>query len=189
MSQTVTVRDHFRRLFDLTGREDRASFWPYAAIVFAIIILAGMLIFVPMMIQAMDAMQQFASQHPDQVTVESGAGHYSISVRGNHPNFVSASTLTLYLGVTFGLAILLYSAAVVRRLRDRGKSGFWGLLPLPFILYSSIQMPRVIAAAGTNSQPDVALFFSVFFSNFLYIVTLIVLIVLLAGPSEATHDG
>ena len=93
--------------------------------------------------RAMHEMQQFAVQHPDQTTVTSGPGQYSISVRGNHPEFMSGRSVALYLAVTFGLAILLYAAAVVRRLRDRGKSGFWGLMPLPFILYSSIQMPRL----------------------------------------------
>lgn len=185
---TVTLWEHFKRLFDFNGREDRASFWPYAAVAFILIMGAGMIIFVPMMSRAMHEMQQFAVQHPDQTTVTSGPGQYSISVRGNHPEFMSGRSVALYLAVTFGLAILLYAAAVVRRLRDRGKSGFWGLMPLPFILYSSIQMPRMFASVVGNTPPEMAMFFSIFFSNLLYIVTLIWLIVLLAGPSEAAHD-
>jgi len=97
--------------------------------------------------------------------------------------------MALYLAVSFGLAILLYAAAVVRRLHDRGKSGFWGLMPMPFIIYSSIMMPIVFASAR---EPNMALFFSIFFSNMLYIVTLIALIVFLASPSEPTsnrHDA
>lgn len=186
MTTTVTLWEHFKRLFDFTGREDRASFWPYAAVAFILIMVAGMIIFVPMMSRAMHEMQQFAVQHPDQVTVTSGPSQYSISVRGNHPEFIPASSMALFFGVTFGLAILLYAAAVVRRLHDRGKSGFWGLMPLPFILYSSVQMPNMFATVGTGTQPDMTLFFSIFFSNLLYIVTLIWLIVLLAGPSEAS---
>lgn len=188
MTADVTLWEHFTRLFDFRGREDRASFWPYAAVAFILIMAAGMVIFVPMMSRAMHEMQQFAAQHPDQATVTSGPGQYSISVRGDHPDFMPAKSVALYLAVTFGLAILLYAAAVVRRLRDRGKSGFWGLMPLPFILYSSIQMPRMFASVGGSTQPDMALFFSVFLSNLLYIVTLIWLIVLLAGSSEAAHD-
>ena len=188
MTAAVTLGKHFTRLFDFNGREDRASFWPYAAVAFILIMAAGMIIFVPMMSSAMHEMQQFAMQHPDQATVTSGPGQYSISVRGDHPEFMPAKSVALYLAVTFGLAILLYAAAVVRRLRDRGKSGFWGLMPLPFILYSSIQMPRMFASVGGSTQPDMALFFSVFLSNLLYIVTLIWLIVLLAGPSEAAQS-
>lgn len=184
MSATVPLWEHFKRLFDFTGRENRESFWPYAAVAFVVIMAAGMIIFVPMMSHTIHAMQQFAAQHPDQATVTSGPGRYSISVQGKHPEFMPAESLSLFLAVSFGLAILLYAAAVVRRLRDRGKSGFWGLMPLPFIIYSSVQMPRVFASVGPGTQPDMTLFFSIFFSNLLYMVTLIWLIVLLAGPSE-----
>ena len=181
MSTTVGLWEHFKRLVDFNGREDRASFWPYAAVAFIIIMVVGMFIFVPMMARTMAEMQQYSAQHPDQATVTSGPGQYSISVEGRHPEFWSARSMALYLAVTFGLAILLYAAAVVRRLHDRGKSGFWGLMPLPFIIYSSIMMPRVFVSAG---EPGMTLFFSIFFSNMLYIVTLIWLIVWLAGPSE-----
>jgi uncharacterized membrane protein YhaH (DUF805 family) len=184
MTSTVSLLDHFKRLFDFSGREDRASFWSYAAVAFIITMVISMFIFVPMMSHSMQSMQQFAAQHPDQVTTSTGPGQYSISVQGDHPEFMPAGSVALYLAVGFGLALLLFSAAVVRRLHDRGKSGFWGLMPFPFILYSSIQMPRMFASVGTGSQPDIMLFFSIFFSNLLYIVTLIWLIVLLAGASN-----
>jgi uncharacterized membrane protein YhaH (DUF805 family) len=181
MSATIGLWEHFTKLFEFKGREDRASFWPYAAVAFIIIMVAGMVFFIPMMQHSIRGMQEFAAQHPDQVTVTSGPGQYSISVQGHHPQFFPAGSMATYLAVTFGLAILLYASAVVRRLHDRGKSGLWGLMPLPFIIYSSITMPKVFASAG---EPDMTLFFSIFFSNMLYIVTLIVLIVLLAGGSE-----
>ena len=188
MSADLSILGHFTRLFDFQGRENRARFWPYAALAFIIIMIAGMAIFVPMMVRSMHAMQEFAAQHPEQATVTSGPGQYSISIDGNHPEFMPAGPMALYLGVTFGLAILLYAAAVVRRLHDRGKSGLWGLMPLPFILYSSIQMPRVFASTGTAAQPDMTLFFSIFLSNLLYIIALIWLIVLLAGQSVTNLD-
>jgi uncharacterized membrane protein YhaH (DUF805 family) len=184
MSSTVSLTDHFKRLFDFGGREDRASFWPYAAVALGITVVAGMIIFVPMMARSMQALQQFAAQHPDQATITSGPGQYSISVQGNHPKFMPAESMALFLAVTFGLAILLYAAAVVRRLRDRGTSSFWGLMPLPFIVYSSVQMPRMFASIGAGAEPDMTLFFSIFLSNMFYIITLISLIVLLAGPSK-----
>jgi uncharacterized membrane protein YhaH (DUF805 family) len=188
MSASVSLTDHFKRLFEFRGREDRASFWPYAAVAFIITMVVGMIIFVPMMSRSMQAMQQFAAQHPDQAKVTSGPGQYSISIQGNHPEFMPAGPMALFLAVTFGLAILLFAAAVVRRLHDRGKSGSWGLMPLPFILYSSVQMPRMFASAGTATQPDITLFFSIFLSNLFYIVTLIWLMVLLAGPSEPARN-
>lgn len=188
MSASVSLTEHFKKLFDFRGREDCASFWPYAAVAFIITMVAGMIIFVPEMSRSMHAMQDFAALHPDQATVTSGPGSYSISVQGNHPEFMSAGSMALFLAVTFGLAILLYAAAVVRRLHDRGKSGFWGLMPLPFILYSSVQMPRMFASIGGATQPDISLFFSIFLSNLFYIITLIWLIVMLAGSSKPAQN-
>lgn len=57
-------------------------------------------------------------------------------------------------------------------------------MPIPFILYSSVQMPRMFASIGSGFEPDMTLFLSVVLSNFFYMVTLIWLIVILAGPSE-----
>lgn len=188
MSASVKLGAHFKKLFDFTGREDRASFWPYAAVALGITIAVGMIIFVPMMTRTMHAMQEFAVQHPDQATVVSEPGQYSISIHGNHPEFMPAGSIALFLAVSFGLAILLFAAAVARRLHDRGKSGLWGLMPLPFIIYSLVMMPRMFAAGATGAAPDMALFLSIFFSNLLYLATLIGLVVLLAGPSELAPD-
>lgn len=188
MHGTVTIREHFVRLFDFSGRENRASFWPFAAVAFLTVMIVGMIIFVPIMASAMTQMQQFAVENPDQAVVAAGPGHYSITVRGNHPELFPAKSIALYLGVSFGLAVLLYAAAVVRRLRDRGKSEFWGLLPMPFIIYSSIQMPRVFSSIGGSAEADMTLFLSVFFSNLLYMFALVWLIVLLAGPSAITES-
>lgn len=177
----IGIWEHFKRLADFKGREDRASFWPYAALVFVIVMVAGMFIFIPMMVHQLTEMQRYAAQHPDQATITTGPGQYSISVRGNHPEFFEARPMAIYLAVTFGPSILLYAAAVARRLHDRGRSGLWGLMPLPFILYSTIMMPKVFASA---INPGMGQFFSIFISNMLYMVTLIWLIVWLASPSE-----
>ncbi|MEZ5654614.1 MAG: DUF805 domain-containing protein [Sphingobium sp.] len=188
MSSKVPFIAHFSRLFDFAGREDRSSFWPYAAFVFIFVTVAGMAIFLPIMGHAIHKMQQYAVQHPDQVVIAQGPGYYSISTKSGHPEFVAASAMAKFFAVIFGLAILLYAAAVVRRLHDRGKTGFWGLMPLPFILYSSVQMPRVFSSFSAGAEPSMGLFFSIFFSNLFYIVTLIWLIVILAGPSKRSSE-
>lgn len=181
MSAKVSLPGHFAKLFDFSGREDRASFWPYAAVVLGITMAAGMIIFVPVMMRAMHAMQDYAAQHPEQATVTSGPGQYSVSIKGFPPELIPSGPLILFVTVTFGLAILLYAAAVVRRLHDCGRPGVWGLMPLPFIIYSSAQILRMFAAP---TEPDMILFWSVGVSHLLYLATLIWLIVLLAAPSE-----
>lgn len=188
MTSTLSIADHFRRLLDFSGREDRASFWPYAGVAFGIVMSIGILTFVPMVLQAMAAMQEFAAQHPEQVTIKSGPGRYSMSVSGEHPSFIPEGGLLLYLGTTFGSAILLYAAAVARRLRDAGVTPWLGTLPLPFIAYSSIQMPRLFASAGQADGPDTAVFLSVFFSNFVYMAALGILVFLLVKKSNHEAD-
>lgn len=122
----VSITEHFKKLFDFSGRENRASFWPYAAVVFGITMVAGMIIFVPIVANAMREGYNLLHNIPikSQRPVVLGNGHYSISVRGDQPEFMPAGSIAAFLAVTFGVAILLYAAAVVRRLHDRGKSGF-----------------------------------------------------------------
>lgn len=113
----------------------------YAALAFVILSVAQTVMVIPFMARSMRAAQDF--QHPDEPKVIVADNGYSIdlnefsnpaatAVSGDMP---SPSFIGTIVAVTIGLAILLYAAAVVRRLHDRGKSGAWGLLPLPFLLY------------------------------------------------------
>lgn len=186
MSATVGLWEHFKRLFDFTGRENRASFWPYAALIFSLSVIGMLAVMIPMMATTMSKMQQIAADHPEDVTVTSGPGQYSMSVNGNHPELTPDFTMMISgVGVVCLIAVLLYAAAVVRRLHDRGMTGWWGIMPIPFLLYSFIQMPRFFGSAAIGQQPDLAVFFSIFLSNMLYLAALVTLIVLLAGGSTA----
>ena len=86
MSASVSLTDHFKRLFEFRGREDRASFWPYAAVAFIITMVVGMIIFVPMMSRSMQAMQQFAAQHPDQARSQAGRGSTQFQFKAITPS-------------------------------------------------------------------------------------------------------
>lgn len=88
------------------------------------------------------------------------------------------------LGLTFLVAVVLYAAAVVRRLHDTGRSGWWGVMPLPFIAFSLSVMPQVFGADGVGNEIGLGLFFAAFLSNMLYMITLIILVVLLANKSK-----
>jgi uncharacterized membrane protein YhaH (DUF805 family) len=85
------------------------------------------------------------------------------------------------MSIVFAATVLLLAASVARRLHDTGRSGAWGLMPLPFIIYAMVMMPRLFGAS------DIAdgLFFSVFINNFLYLASLLLLVVLLAKPSKS----
>lgn len=184
----AAVRYNLANLFNFRGRETRALFWPYAGLVFVLTIIGIMVAMLPRLADSMTRMQRFAAEHPEQATVQSGPGTYSITIHGNHPELMP-DMAAMMTGMDFILAgtILLLAAAVVRRLHDRGRSGWWGLMPIPFLAFASFVMPKFFA----QSQPDMGLFLAIFFNNLLYLVSLGVLIVMLAGASlkgdEATH--
>lgn len=159
MNSDIGLFEHFRLLFTLKGRENRGSFWPYAALVFGILAACNMLLMIPIMM---------TMGHPF-----GGDGAPSL------PNF------GYYFIVMFGIGILLYGAAMIRRLRDSGRSGYWVLMPLPFILASSIGMTMLFQAPFEGNPPDMRLFQMLFVSNGLYMLSLIALVVLLSLPSAA----
>lgn len=186
-SAKVGLWEHFRKLASFKGREDRASFWPYAALVFGIVLVAGSLMAIPMMMRSMRAMQEFAVQGSDPGLVKDSYGfeEFSTPLHGDIPGmFPSAGFLTAYLAATYGLAVALLAAAVVRRLHDRGRSGAWGLMPLPFILFTLIQAPRMFDSMARGGPPDTGLLFALAVGNILFCAASLALIVLLAGAGD-----
>lgn len=189
MSSTVGLWEHFKRLADFRGREDRASFWPYAALVLGIMTVGMFAIMIPEMFASMQAMQDFAAAHPDQTTVTSGPGHYSVQIEGNHPELAPNFGLIMGgMGIVTALTVGLYAAAVVRRLHDSGRSGYWALMPVPFLTYSMIQLTRFFGSMRQATTPDLGIFFSIFISNFIYIGTIVALIVMLAKRGHSAPN-
>ncbi|MCG6119570.1 MAG: DUF805 domain-containing protein [Blastomonas sp.] len=92
----------------------------------------------------------------------------------------------VWIGLLMILMIGVLAAAVVRRLHDRGSSGAWGLLPLPFLAFAFYAMHRA-ALADLTDEMDSA-FETAFVSGALYNISLIILIVLLAGRSEVGEN-
>jgi uncharacterized membrane protein YhaH (DUF805 family) len=103
---------------------------------------------------------------------------FAFAVAGPH----RMALMIRWVGLLTIPVVLLLAAAVVRRLHDRGLSGAWGLLPLPFLGFAFFAMHRALSTAFAD-QPD-SLFDTAFASAALYDVSIIVLIVLLAGRSD-----
>jgi len=182
MAASIGLWEHFRKLASFKGRENRASFWPYAALVLGIVMVVGALMVLPLMAESMRAA---TAVPPLEVPDGVGPNEFSMPPPAAVPGAVpSAAFLAAFLGVTFGLAILLYAAAVVRRLHDRGRSGAWGVMPLPFILYQTIEVPRLFGSTAQGGQPEPAMLLALAFSNLFYWTALLALVVLLAGGSD-----
>jgi uncharacterized membrane protein YhaH (DUF805 family) len=164
MSAKVGLWEHFARLADFHGREDRASFWPYAALVYGIMVVGSYLAMVPLMQSAMSA--------ANQATMEGGT-----------KPFPDIGFFFNAIMVVTAVAVLLYAAAIVRRLHDTGLSGLWGLMPLPFLLFGMVMM-RPFFTSFPAAEPDMHRFNQILVNNMIYILTLIALIVLLARRSQ-----
>lgn len=182
----------FHRVAVFSGRDSRDQFWPYAGFVFLLLMVAGAAVWLPMFSQALTRMQAFAAAHPDQAEVVSTPTSYSIQIHGQHPGlFPDFVPAIRGLGAVMAVAVLLWAAAVTRRLHDRGKTALWGLLPLPFLTFSLVMFPTVFSRIAAGDMAVLGLFFTVFFSNMLYLASLARLGFLLIGPSapEANRFG
>jgi uncharacterized membrane protein YhaH (DUF805 family) len=193
MGARIGIWEHFRKLAAFRGRENRASFWPYAALVLGILMVAQAVMVVPWIERSIRVAREQSSKHTEGLNVIVEANGYSIDVDGfvsptlksDSSEMLSRDFITISLVLTIGLAILLYAAAVVRRLHDCGKSGAWGLMPLPFLLYLAMQVPRMFGQRAPGEQPDTALVISLLIANLLYLVALAALVALLAGKGES----
>lgn len=171
---------HLRGLRRFSDRETRAQFWPWAGIVFAVAMIPGIGCMIPAMLGSFEKMQRFAAQHPEQVTVVSGPGHYEMRIDRHHPELMpDMSLLMTGMWISVAMMIVLLAAAVARRLHDTGRRGAWGLLPLPFLFCGFVLMPRMFAAT-----PDMGLFGLLFLNNALYLAALATLVALLAQPTN-----
>ncbi len=176
----ASLRHNLARLFQFSGRESARLFWPYVGVLIALQMIAGPVILGPAIFGSMEKMQRFAVQHPDQATVTSGPGSYSITIHGNHPEFMP-DVHRFFLATALGAAITvcLVAAAVARRLHDRGQTALWGLTPLPFLAFGLFGMLRLFPSF-VSGAPDFRLFFLLFGNNILYIGLLIWLVIRLA---------
>ncbi len=180
-----SVRWHLANLHKFGGRENRAQFWPYVAFVMGLMMVGTAAVMLPLMAGAFTKMQQFAREHPDQATVQSGPGSYSITIEGNHPELMPDMTGFMgAFGVVVAIVVCLLAAAVARRLHDRNKSGTWGLLPLLFLGIGFAMMPRIFAMR----EFDMTLFFGLFINNLIYFLCLAGLVLLLTGAGTSSEN-
>lgn len=165
MSARVGLFEHFKRLLDFKGREDRSSFWPYAVLVYGLMMVGSFAVMIPTMHAAMRAASD--------ATTQSGTAHLS-----GVESFITGIMILTVIGIA------LYAAAVVRRLHDAGLGGFWGLMPLPFLLFGMVAMRGFFQSFASDQPPDMARFNQIFINNFIYILTILALILLLARRSD-----
>lgn len=179
----ASLRHNLASLLRFSGRSSRAQFWPYAGVLLALTMVALQLAMLPAISRSMARMRSYAVQDPANVTETIGPGSYSIQVRGNHPDLMpDFAAFMPALAAIAAIFILLIAAAAARRLHDSNLRGWWGLLPLPFLTFAMVMMPRVFAEFGSASEPGLDIFFLLFANNVLYLASLAVVALLLIRP-------
>jgi uncharacterized membrane protein YhaH (DUF805 family) len=165
------LRYNLSRLATFSGRESRDLFLPYAGAAFGLTQIAGMLGLLPTMSSAFARINRFAMEHPDQATVAVGPGSYSVTIHGDHPELIPDLTVFMFVvGASAAVFIVLVAAAVARRLHDCGRSGFWGLAPLPLLPSGFVIFSTMFNQFRTQTSPDMNLFFLGFANNGVYLL-------------------
>lgn len=195
----TSITLNLRGLLRFSGVESRIEFWPYAGIVMLLTVAIYALGFLPMFLDTMQRMQDFALAHPEQATITQGPGSYSISIDGYHPELMpDFARLTPYIVAMVGGQIVLLAAAITRRLRDRGVTPWLAAPPLIFVCIALLLFPKIWAAFSAPQGPDgktFGLFALLFANNLLYMGSLLALIIFLAGarpyasPSAETSQA
>ena len=182
----------FRNIATFSGRTPRRLFWPFAGVIFG----AGYILFMIALFPAVGGVLMNASAGAMHNPREFQANEDWVAV-GNQVFVANAATeqaatlppvLTAMLWSVLAFVavlVLLLSSAVVRRLHDTGRSGWWGLLPLPFLFTGLGMMPLMMSLLEADSEGDVMAWATgLFVVNAIYILAVIALGVFLVQPSE-----
>lgn len=182
---------NLRNLMRFAGRDTRAQFWPYAIFLFILQSIVSMALMLPIIAKAMMEGFQFGLQHAATNGGQLSAADQKAFAQINSGIYSDmGSMLTVTTPIFTTLFVILLAAAVARRLHDRGMSGYWGLMPLPFTAFSILTMPTLFAAFATHTVSS-GWFAGLFINNVLYFAALILLVVLLArqGVAGANRFG
>ena len=181
------------------GRDSSGRFWAYAGLVLALAFVVMCVPFAIEMNKTFEAFNSFAAEHPELTTVQRGPGQVSIRVEGFHPELMpDFGRLLTTMGLVVAGVVGLLAAAVARRLHDTGRSGVWGLAPLPFLAFGIFGFEGLIEGFMTD-DPDLRLFAGLMLNNMIYLLTLAGLVWMLGsagtpgpnrfGPAPAAAEA
>lgn len=152
MSFLDAVRRGLRLARTWQGRDTPAEFWPYALAVFVGFTVIGNIGFLAGVIATVSASRD--------------------------TRMIVLLAITAVAGLVF---VALLAAAVIRRLRDRGRSGVWALVPLVLLVVAGAVQAIVLVTLEEDSGPG--LFLVGFVLTLLYFAALVALVVQLALPA------
>lgn len=177
-----SFRHNLARLFQLGGRSSPAQFWPYMIVMILLQILATAIPASWWFSQTFANMQRFAAEHPDQATVTQGPGSYSVEIDGYHPELMGGmQEFAIGAGIIVILFLLLTGAAMIRRLHDSNRSGWWLVPTLVTLSIALAGTPLLVTSASSATEPPLFLFGLLLLNNLVYLGSLLVMLLLLVA--------
>jgi uncharacterized membrane protein YhaH (DUF805 family) len=122
------IKYNLTHVADFRGRDARQTFWYYVLFLFIIQVVAGMAMAIPMIVSIFRGI--IAASQAGVTDQQQVAAMMTAQVGGFTQNMLPFS-----LGLSLVL-MLLFVAALVRRLHDSGKPGWWALLPVATQVFS-----------------------------------------------------
>lgn len=170
----TSIGHNLRRLGDFSGRQTQIQFWPYAGLVYGLATFVGMMI---MMVPIANIF--FRAMTDIRAAAEQGSNVEPAFVKAPETLFPDFGSLLLPIVLVNLVTIALLAAAVARRLHDKDRTAWWGLLPLPGMAIGLALMPTDYRSF-MQDPPDPR-FFLLTLNNFAYLGLFVLLVVLLIG--------
>lgn len=140
----ASIRHNAAGLTRFSGRDTRAQYWPWTLIFLILNIVAAGIAAGPMMNHMMGRFATLftAASRGDKLAPEA----VDAQMQGMMTTMTADMRTMIFVGLAINLVfVLLILAATARRLHDRGWSGWWALLPLPFQVAGAAMAPLMLA--------------------------------------------
>jgi uncharacterized membrane protein YhaH (DUF805 family) len=141
----AAIKHGLTNLTNFAGRDARQAFWFYVLFIYLITIAIGMVVSIPMTMQAMmtGVQQGIANAQAGNTGNAATEAAMQAAIARSMGGWMSA-----LVWVSFATALILFlglAASLVRRLHDANMSGYWALLPGVLQAFSIAMVPQQLA--------------------------------------------
>ncbi len=185
-----SITHNLGRLTDFRGRDTRGQFWLWAACVVAGAALIWCVALCMAAGMSAQKVSTYIDAHPELTTVTRRGNTTYRALEGSHPELFSAFHVLVWATAAITLvAVWLLAASVARRLHDRGRSAFWGLAPLPFLVFGLTAVDALMRQIMAGPSVVVAWWFlAIFLNSIVYLGVLLTLVIQLSGAGRVEPD-
>lgn len=181
-----SLRHNAARIADFSGKDSRAQFWPYAGVVLVLGFIGLQVVLLhdwSAMLREMSSLIGVAPGPGGQIDLPPEAQERLDAAFTE--TFANTPQTALRMAIPLAGVVVLLAAAMVRRLRDGGRSAFWALLPFPFLGVGLWGMSHLMSVAATEGTVDLTRLMAIILCNMAYLAALAWLIALLVEESSA----